>query len=147
MNQPDHDTPSAQRRRTTAEFIGRDRIEQVVDTFYNRIQHHDTLAEPFLVVDDWVEHKAKMTHFWWMALGGRAYDTYQYEVGPKHAAVGVTSPLVDDWLALFEKTMREIIPDELADEWLYRAHHMGNSIRMIGEFYRRKAARPAEAAH
>lgn len=131
-------------RRVTAEHIGRDTIARVVDVFYDRIQHHPTLAEPFRIVHDWPAHKAKMTHFWWVALGGRAYASWRYEVVPKHAAVGVTPALVDDWLALFETTVRERVAPELADVWLFRARRMGDSLRLVGDYYRRKQARPAE---
>lgn len=107
---------------------------QVVDVFYDRIQQHPTLAEPFRVVSDWSEHKAKLTHFWWVSLGGQAYADYQYSVISRHVSVGVTDQLVDDWLTLFDVTMREIISDELADAWMHRARHMGKSIRMLGSF-------------
>lgn len=146
LNQETSETEAAvaaeSRRRVTAECIGRDQMAHVVDVFYERIQRHPTLAEPFLIITNWDEHKARMTHFWWMALGGRAYAFYQYEVAPKHAAAGVTSELVDDWLTLFETTVHEHIAPELAEAWLFRARRMGDSLRLAGAYYRRKAARP-----
>lgn len=130
-------TSAALRRRATAEQIGWENVAHVVDTFYDRIQSHPTLAEPFSIIADWDEHKARLTHFWWMALGARAYASYQYEVGPKHAAIGVTSILIDDWLELFEQTMRETIDPDLADSWLFRARRMGDSLRLVGRYYAR----------
>lgn len=132
------------RARDTHNRIGHATIARVVDDFYERVQRHPTLAEPFRVVSDWHEHKARLTHFWWVALGGEAYAPYHYEVGRKHADVGVTSALVDDWLALFETTMHEHVAPDVAQSWLHRARRMGDSLRLLGEFYRRKAARPPE---
>jgi hemoglobin len=123
-----------QRSRATAERIGRAAMTHVVDVFYDRIQQHPTLAKPFRIVSDWDEHKAKLTHFWWISLGGQAYANYKYSVVSRHISIGVTDSLVDDWLALFDATMRETLSAELADEWMHRAHHMGRSIRMLGDF-------------
>ena len=47
---------------TTAETIGRERIAQVVDTFYERVQRDPELAIPSSVVKDWPHHKALITH-------------------------------------------------------------------------------------
>lgn len=128
-------------RRTAAGQLGRDTIAGVVDTFYERIQQHPTLAGPFRIVTDWQAHKAKMTHFWWVSLGGRAYAEYDYKVVPKHAAIGITPALVDDWLALFDRTVREQAAGAAADLWLFRARRMGDSLRLVGNYYRRKQAR------
>lgn len=135
-------TPDARVERTTAEEIGRATIAAVVDDFYSRIQHHPTLAGPFGIVHDWPAHKAKMTHFWWLSLGGRPYLDYRYEVMPKHAAVGVTAALVDDWLALFETVVHaHVEAPALADAWLFRARRMGDSLRLVEAYYRRKRER------
>lgn len=137
------DGVAAPPRRTTAERIGLETVAAVMDVFYDRIQQHPTLAASFRVVGDWEAHKAKLAHFWWVGLGGRSYASYRYEVVPRHAAVGVTPALVDDWLALFETTVREYVPAESADFWLFRARRMGDSLRLVDEHYRRKAARSA----
>lgn len=132
------------RVRETHERIGLEAVRAIVDDFYNRIQHHPTLAQPFAIVDQWEEHKARLTHFWWISLGGKAYASYQYRIGQKHAPVGVTHALVDDWLALFRATLNDHLPRHLADAWLERAERMGDSLRLLSDFYRRKAQRPAD---
>lgn len=122
------------RPRNIHETIGLDTIAAVVDAFYNRIQQHPTLAEPFRRVTDWPEHKARLTHFWWLSLGGTRYRDDRYQVGPLHMSLGVTGALVDDWLALFRETLDAHLDTKLADEWYRRAELMGRSIRMLSTF-------------
>lgn len=122
------------RERRTHEAIGREAIARVVDDFYDRIQRHPTLAEPFQRVQDWPEHKARLTHFWWISLGGERYRDDQYRVAPAHLPLGITDELVDDWLALFRETLSRHLEPELAEAWYARAAHMGRSIRMLSYF-------------
>lgn len=112
-----------------AEDIGRDRVARVVDVFYDRIQQHPTLAEPFRRVHDWPAHKAILTHFWWVTLGGKRYLDYPYMVARKHEEAGFTPALLADWLALFRRTVRELLPeDNLAGGWIARAERIGESL-------------------
>ncbi|KAB7627771.1 group III truncated hemoglobin [Alkalilimnicola sp. S0819] len=123
-----------ERERNTHERIGHPRVAAVVDDFYSRVQVHPTLAEPFGRVDDWPEHKARLTHFWWVSLGGEAYRDDRYRVAGAHMGLGVDGALVDDWLALFEQTLHDHLEPELAEAWLQRARHMGRSIRAMLDF-------------
>lgn len=117
-------------------------IETVVRAFYARARSHPDLAEAFARVEDWEEHIARITHFWWLSLGGRRYRPDRFQVGPKHVALGVTGRQVDAWLALFEDTLQQQVNDERARaDWLQRARHMGRSIRDLSEFYRQRARR------
>lgn len=136
-----------------AEYIGQDRVAAVVDTFYNRIQQHPTLAAPFAVVRDWPAHKAILTHFWWVSLGGRRYLQYPYAVASKHMEAGFTPALLKDWLALFEEVIRGELPPDLAGGWLERARKIGESLTYMVEFQQRQGtglndqlAHPAGAA-
>ncbi|MDN5848337.1 MAG: group III truncated hemoglobin [Nitrococcus sp.] len=122
------------RQRDTHTAIGLEAICQVVDDFYNRIQRHPTLAEPFTRVTDWPEHKARLSHFWWISLGGERYRDDHYRVASTHLPIGISDALVDDWLALFQSTLKEHLESELAAQWYQRAEHMGRSIRMLGEW-------------
>ncbi len=123
-----------ERQRDTHDQIGHERIQAVVDDFYDRIQRHPTLAEPFRRVTDWPGHKARLTHFWWLSLGGERYRDDEFRVGPAHMSLGITDPLVDDWLALFRAVLDDHLPADLADAWFARAEHMGRSIRMLAQF-------------
>ncbi|HKK14241.1 MAG TPA: group III truncated hemoglobin [Gammaproteobacteria bacterium] len=129
------------RSRDTWRAIGHERIEAVVEDFYDAVQLHPTLSEPFLMVGDWATHKARLTHFWWVALGGAPYRPDTYDVAGKHLGVGVTEDLVDDWLALFHDTLRQHLPDPLAQAWFERARHMARSVRQLTAFQDRKRSR------
>lgn len=131
------------RRRDTHEAIGLDTIRRVVDDFYDRVQAHPTLSEPFRRVEDWPEHKARLTHFWWISLGGERYRDDQYRVAPAHMPLGITEELVDDWLRLFAATLDDHLSPALARAWLDRAEHMGRSIRMLASW--NAAADPIKA--
>lgn len=129
------------RSRQMHEEIGLGRIQAVVDDFYARIQHHPTLAAPFDIVEDWPEHKARLSHFWWVSLGGAPYRDDRYRVAEKHLPAGLTDALVDDWLVLFRQVLSEHLPEELAAYWYSRAENMGRSLRLMSEFHAAKAAR------
>lgn len=122
------------RERNTNELIGLDRIRAVVDDFYDRIQRHPTLAEPFRVVEDWPVHKERLVHFWWVSLGGERYRDYVYRVAPVHMQVGVKEEQVDQWLELFHATLLDHLDPDLAALWFSRAANMGRSIRMVARF-------------
>lgn len=106
-------------------------IRAVVDDFYNRVQRHPTLSEPFAIVDDWALHKDRLTHYWWTVMGGQRYRDYGYALGDKHAPVGVTPALVDDWLALFHQTLLDHLDPPLAERWLRLAQGIGESLRLM----------------
>ncbi|MHB0888909.1 group III truncated hemoglobin [Acidithiobacillus sp.] len=106
-------------------------IRAVVDDFYGRIQAHPTLAPPFAVVGDWELHKDRLTHYWWTVMGGLPYRDYRYALGEKHAPVGVTDALVDDWLALFHATLVDHMDADLAQRWLGLASGIGESLRLM----------------
>lgn len=114
-------------------------IAAVVDAFYDRVQADPSLSVPFAVVKDWPKHKAIISHFWWMTLGGERYMDYAYNVAPKHREVGFTPDLLDaNWLPLFEQTMRELLPTELADIWMAQAKRIGGSLKLHFEFAQRR---------
>src|SRR5688572_7073319 len=73
-----------------AEHLGLETVSAVVSDFYDRIQEHPRLAEPFGRVTDWPEHKAHLTHFWWVTLGGQRYRDKPYRVAEKHMLAGFT---------------------------------------------------------
>lgn len=117
-------------RRLTAEIIGLGAIRQVVDSFYDRARSDAVLGPRFSVVADWPEHKAKLTHFWWVALGGPAYAPYRYRVVEAHRIVGVRSEEITHWLRLFADCVRSTLPEPLAEAWLRRAAAMGESLSL-----------------
>jgi hemoglobin len=130
-----------------AEQIGRTTVEAVVRDFYARVRLHSELAVPFARVMDWPAHEAHIAHFWWTSLGGERYLDKDYRVGPKHAEVGVTTPLMEHWLSLFRATLDRHLPQELAEPWFERALKIGESLLLLAQFQQDPArlARKREA--
>lgn len=127
-----------------AEQIGWDRIHLVVDRFYSSIQTHPTLATPFARVQEWPKHKERLTYFWWVVLGGARTRQEQYEPIPKHFAAGFSPELLADWLVLFKATVEELVPGELAGEWLALARKIGSGLVTANEAYAQRVAMPPE---
>ena len=127
-----------------APIIGRDKVAEVVNDFYDRVRRHERLREPFAIVHDWPAHKAHLAHFWWVTLGGPRYRDEPYAVAQKHAAAGFTPELLVEWLALFRSTLHEHLAPELAEQWYARAAHIGTSLELMHEFQRRSRERGRE---
>ena len=134
-NAPSTDRKAASRLRDTYALIGRVKIAAVVDDFYDRVQRHPTLSGPFARVSDWTEHKARLTHFWWLSLGGPAYRQDRYRVAEKHISVGITPELIADWLKLFQETLNDHLPEEVGALWFARASNIGASLRLMVDYY------------
>ncbi|MCO6441848.1 MAG: group III truncated hemoglobin [Nitrococcus mobilis] len=117
----------------THQPIDHETVCRVVDDFYGRVQSHPTLAEPFKRVKDWPEHIARLSHFWWITMGGERYRNDQYHVIAKHMPIGVTDALVDDWLALFHTTLEDHLTPEQTEFWYGYAEQLGQSIRMLAQ--------------
>lgn len=116
-------------------LIGRASIAAVVDDFYDRVQCHPTLAGPFAKVSDWTEHKARLTHFWWLSLGGPAYRQDRYKTAQERLPANVTPELIADWLKLFQETLNDHLPKEIAALWFARASNIGASLRLMVDYY------------
>jgi hemoglobin len=129
-----------------AHTIGKDRVAAVVSDFYDQVREHETLGVPFSIVHDWPEHKAHLTHFWWVTLGGKPYRDAPYRVADKHAQAGFTPELLVDWLALFRQTLERHLPDELVQQWYARATHIGRSLVYMHEFREQRRAIEGGAA-
>lgn len=106
--------------------VSEEYISLLVDTFYERIQHHPTLGQVFDAhVTDWPSHLEKMKTFW----AGVALRTtgYKGQLMKVHAGVPeARSWMVPQWLELFEQTLRDTAPNELVVEhFLSLARNMG----------------------
>ncbi|MEA3219203.1 group III truncated hemoglobin [Immundisolibacter sp.] len=115
--------------RDLAALLGRERITTVVADFYDRVRHDPELGPTFAEVRDWDEVKARIGHFWWIDLGGERYRDDVYNPHTVHRHFGVRPEQVDPWLRLFEATVRDHLPAELAEVWLTRARRMADWVR------------------
>lgn len=115
-------------RTPLAHQIGRESIDKVVDDFYNQIQKHPTLSNPFSIVSHWKEHKEKIAEFWWVVLGGIPNNPYKYDPVNKHFAAGFTKELLEDWKALFFEVLSQHLPLNLAQAWQSRVELIGGNL-------------------
>ena len=111
-----------------AQIIGKDQIDQVVDDFYNRARNHPSLAQPFSVVHNWEDHKAKIAQFWWVVLGGIPKASYKYDPVGKHFAAGFNASLLSDWKLLFKTVLQDHLNPELSDQWYSRVEMIGDNL-------------------
>lgn len=111
-----------------AQIIGKDQIDQVVNDFYNRARNHPSLAQPFSVVHNWLDHKEKIAEFWWVVLGGIPKASHKYDPVGKHFAVGFNASLLSDWKSLFRVVLQDHLNPELSDKWYARVEIIGNNL-------------------
>ncbi len=123
--------PTKRKLEPLCQKIGLTTIRAVVDDFYDRIQTHSTLAEPFSIVADWDLHKERLTHYWWTVMGGLPYKDFRYALGDKHAPIGISDALVEDWLVLFHETLLAHLDPDLANRWHGMANGIGESLRLM----------------
>ncbi|SLN27135.1 Group 3 truncated hemoglobin ctb [Pseudoruegeria aquimaris] len=114
--------------------ITRPQIETVVTRFYAKIRVHPVLGPVFLrhvgtSRDAWEAHEAKIAAFWANAIlleGGYSGNPMRAhlaagDVKPDHFAL---------WLALFDETLAETLPEDTANAFSALAHRIGRGLRM-----------------
>lgn len=109
--------------------LGKETIEAVVSSFYDRIRAHPTLGSYFSAVKDWDELKPRLAHFWWLDLGGERSRPDIYNPHAIHRQLQIPPALIDDWLQLFEANLNEHLPPDQAQAWFGRASKMAEWIR------------------
>lgn len=118
------------------QVLGWDKVRAIIVDFYRRLLADPRLAPFFAHVTDVEATAATITRFWWRELGGAAVIAGEvFNPHEVHRRFGVTPGSVDDWLEVFEVTLRDHLPPEQADPWLARA-------RKFGEWTRIEMAKP-----
>jgi len=112
--------------RDLAALLGQATIAAVVADFYERVQHDPALAPTFAHVTDWDAVKTRLAHFWWIDLGGERYRDDVYNPHTVHRHFGARPEQVQPWLRLFEATVRDHLPADLAELWLTRVRRMAD---------------------
>ncbi len=109
-------------------------IAKLVHGFYDRIRADEVLGPIFQAeITDWDPHLAKMVDFWSSIL----LMTKRYDGRPVPAHVkipGLDREHFGHWLALFEKTARDLLPVEAADLFIDRAHRIAQSLQLSLDF-------------
>ena len=118
-------------RRAAAEAMGVDAlyISALVDRFYARIRGDAMLGPIFNArITDWPAHLTQMKHFWASVL--HASGTFSGNPMPKHIAIaGIEEAEFRHWLALFEKTLKELEPSPEASAMVAgRARQIADSL-------------------
>ena len=110
-------------------------IAKLVHGFYDRIRADDVLGPIFEAeISDWEPHLSKMIDFWSSVL----LMTKRYDGRPVPAHVkipGLDREHFAHWIALFEKTARELLPVEAADLFIDRAHRIAQSLQLSIDFH------------
>ena len=104
-------------------------IEEVVRSFYVRVQKDDLLGPVFDErIDDWEPHLERMCAFWSsVALMSGRYHGRPME---KHQCLPVDSRHFDRWLALFEETAKSICQPMAAEHFIIRARQIAESLEL-----------------
>ncbi|PYE82265.1 group III truncated hemoglobin [Pseudoroseicyclus aestuarii] len=122
--EPPRGTPPPPRFDVTPEEIAR-----VVACFYERVRAHPGLGPVFAAhVTDWPAHEAKIAAFWRNAiLFEQGYSGNPLAV---HRRAGDVRPgMFMPWLAMFDATLAQELPQETAQAWSALAHRIGQGLR------------------
>lgn len=118
-----------------------DDLFRVVGDFYSRVREDSMLKEPFSSVVDWEEHVRRLTHFWWIRFGGKAYLFSHYDPVSKHFYAGFNQEFLDRWLSLFRQTLENHLKPEQAELWKIVSERMGESLMMKNEMFKKSLER------
>jgi hemoglobin len=110
-------------------------VRAVVQNFYSTVAVDPLLKVPFASVHDWPHHIERLTHFWWVRLGGEPYLEGRYNPVEKHFLAGFNPTFLKQWLTLFEITLSKLLPPEKAALWLDLATNMGRALTHKNELY------------
>ena len=114
--------------------VTRTQIEEVVKHFYARVRMDPVLGPLFNTIlsndqNIWRIHEAKIANFWANAiLHERSYDGNPMLV---HSGISALDrDMFVNWLALFDQTLSDELPANLALQWSTLAHRIGRGLRV-----------------
>jgi len=130
------DAKSAQARRAAATAqvqaetgIDEAMIERLVRGFYAYVREDEVLGPVFAAkITDWEPHLQRMFAFWSAValMSGR----YHGQPMAKHMPLPIDADHFDRWLALFERTARELCPPKAADHFVMLAQRIAESLEL-----------------
>jgi len=123
---------SNEQNMTMYEYIGKEKLEELVDTFYGYVSKHEKLSPIF--PGDWEETARKQKLFLTQYLGGPQYysmDRGHPRMRARHLPFPITIERAHDWLDCMEKAMNDVgLGDEIKIPLLGQlknvAYHMVN---------------------
>lgn len=126
--------------------VTRDQIDDVVAAFYERIRQHPVLGPIFNDTiaahgETWPNHEAKIARFWANAI------LFEREYSGNPMAAHLAVPRIQPqhfsvWLGIFDQTLQDVLPPNLARAWSELAHRIGHGLRSGIEMYRRPESQP-----
>ena len=125
------DARAARREAACAAGIDDRFIDRLVDEFYACIRDDALLGPIFAAkIDDWAPHLAQMKRFWRSVLHGSG--EYEGRPMPKHIAIpAIDQRHFDRWLALFDRTVRDLAATEDGAAWVQsKAESIAQSLMM-----------------
>ncbi len=112
---------------------GRDNIEQLVNSFYDKVKKDDTIGYIFMNIigENWSHHLPIMYQFWETIL--LSVPGYTGNPVKKHVEIDRKIKLEDGyyekWLSLWKETVDELFSGPIAEEAKKRAKLMMDLIR------------------
>src|SRR5690606_38313258 len=104
-------------------------ISRLVHAFYGRAGVGAVLGPVFeAAVDDWPEHMDTLVRFWTSVL--LRAGTYRGNPMAAHQPLALGEEHFARWLALWERTAHELLPDEQAGHVSEIAQRIGRSLRI-----------------
>ncbi len=98
--------------------IGRERLESVVREFHSRVLADPVLGHYFHAIPDIEDHVARFTEFWWIGMGGASTNPPDIDMIGKHQHLKISRSEMNRWLGLFSESIHELLPEELASQWI-----------------------------
>lgn len=105
-------------------------VADLVNLFYARIREDAVLGPLFeqRLEGRWDEHLARMVEFWEavVLLTGR----YRGRPHERHRGMPLEPAHFERWLALFERTTRDLCAGQAAETFVMRAHRIAESLQI-----------------
>jgi hemoglobin len=114
------------------QLVDRDTVNRVVHCFYQRVRTEPGLVGYFVHIDDWPQHEGHIADFWWGVMGGRVTSPRPRAMERGHRDLDFGERELNLWLALFEQTLRENLPDAAARQWAELARGLGRAMTRRG---------------
>ena len=111
------------------EIKGRAEIQELVDAFYDKVNHDELLSPIFNQIAgvNWELHLPKMYNFWDSLLFGT--QSYKGKPFDHHLPLPLSIKHFDRWVALFNETLNERFIGEKAEEARTKATNIAGVFR------------------
>ena len=111
--------------------IGREPVDRVIASFYERLRADAQLAPFFAHVRDFPAHERVIADFWWIAMGGKVANPAVVDMLGLHRPMGLRQADMERWLVLFGETLDAELEPELAQQWMTMARGVGERLSRV----------------